>query len=294
MSRIFQRLSILTLMFVALLYCFGNKVAGHQSAPQPAARLIAPLRSTNVVVKKRVKALVPAYFDPEDSPKDWEALIEAGKKISIIAIINPKDGPGDASQQSYRDAIAKAQGAGITVLGYVLTGEGNRPSDEVMKDIEKWVAFYPKINGIFFDEQATGKDKVGTYKAFFAHAREKISGAMVVGNPGTEPSELYLSEAKADIECIFESWGDKFSEFSPPSWAANYDPKRFAVLLHTLKDTKIMKSDLKKIADSRIGNVYLTDDELPRDANGNPLEGDPWNRLPNYWKDEVETIRAIK
>jgi hypothetical protein len=232
---------------------------------------------------------VPAYFDPIDNAQDWSALIEAGKRISIIAIINPNSGPGDAPQQSYKDAIARAQSAGITVIGYVSTDEGNRPPDKVRNDIDKWTSFYPKINGIFFDEQATGDDKVAVYSAFFAYARKRIKKATIIGNPGTEPSERYLSEAKADIECIFESWGDMFDQFSPPSWPSKYQPQRFAVLLHTLEDSNTMKSNVQKLANSGIGNVYLTDDELTKDRKGNP-----WDRLPDYWKDEVEVLRAIK
>jgi hypothetical protein len=50
-----------------------------------------------------------------------------------------------------------------------------------------------------------------------------------------------------------------------------------------------MKSNVQKLANSGIGNVYLTDDELTKDRKGNP-----WDRLPDYWKDEVEVLRAIK
>jgi hypothetical protein len=231
----------------------------------------------------KVRVLVPAYFDPTGNGlKDWERLLNAAPSITVSAIANPNDGPGAASDQDYRNMIRRAKEVGIEITGYVSTNYGKRPKAEVKKDIDRWVDYYPEIDGIFFDEQSSGEGQVILYRELFDHARSNIKNAVVIGNPGVVPSELYSSQAGADIECIFES--DKgFDDFSPPPWVANYPPERFCALLLHVSGVDRMKKSVRKAVEQGMGNVYVTDDKMPN----------PWDRLPSYWTEEVEVLKKL-
>jgi hypothetical protein len=263
--------ALLVLIGILSLSGFGPKVPAHQMA------------LSHVAAKTQIRLLVPAYFDPDSHPQAWSDLIEAAHSVPIIAIVNPCDGPGTSVNKAYKDEIDRARKAGVTVVGYVLTGGGSGPIDYVKTDISRWRDFYPNINGIFFDEQSDSNDndKISFYKEIFAYARGKIDHALVIGNPGTTFPERYFSEANADIECIFES--DKgFDTFSMPAWTGKYGPERFAVLPLDVPQNRLL-SYLDRAVNLRVGNVYVTDDRLDN----------PWDRLPGYWKQEVDRVKAL-
>ena len=229
-------------------------------------------------------ALVPAYFDPTGSGlDDWNELVDAAQRIAIIAIANPNSGPGQAPDETYRETIRRASLAGIRVTGYVSTDYGNRPTAQIYEDIDRWITFYPEIAGIFFDEQTAGDEGVPFYDQVFSYARDQINDALVIGNPGVIPSEEYISEAGADIECVFES--DRgFGDFEPADWMADYPPERFCALLLDVPSANAMRDFLLKALNDDIGNVYITDDRLPN----------PWDRLPSYWDREVEILTETR
>ena len=230
-----------------------------------------------------MRVLVPAYFNPEgDGLKLWDRLLAAAGSVPITAIANPNDGPGDNPDQNYTDVIARAAAAGVRVIGYVATGYGQKDPGAVRVEIDRWVNFYPAVGGLFFDEQSSGDAEAPLYAEFFRYARGRIKDGLVVGNPGVPPSERYLSEAHADVECIFES--DKgFDSFMPPVWVKDYDPARLCALLLGVSGADSMKKKARKAAERGIGNVYVTDDKLPN----------PWDRLPKYWDKEVQVLRDL-
>jgi hypothetical protein len=225
-------------------------------------------------------ALVPAYFDPiGPGLNDWNRMLDAAQRIAIIAVANPNDGPGQEPEETYRETIRRASLVGIRVTGYVATDYSNRPAAQVYGDIDRWTSFYPEIAGIFFDEQTASDEGIPFYKQMFSYARDKINDALIIGNPGLLPSERYISEAQADIECVFES-DTGFGGFTPADWMANYPADRFCALPLGVASTEAMKNFLLKALNEGIGNVYVTDDTLPN----------PWDRLPSYWDREVEAL----
>jgi hypothetical protein len=230
-----------------------------------------------------MRALVPAYFYPGGKGlKYWDELLAAAGNVPVTAIANPNDGPGAASDPNYADIIARASAAGVKVIGYVATGYGQKDPGVVRAEVDRWVNFYPAIGGFFFDEQSSGDAEVSLYADYFSYARGKVKDGLIVGNPGRPPSERYLSAARADIECIFES--DKgFAQFTPPAWIKNYTQARLCALLLSVSGTDSMKKGVHRAAELGIGNVYVTDDKLPN----------PWDRLPKYWEKEVHSLRDL-
>ena len=152
-----------------------------------------------------VKLLVPAYFYPAGAGlKNWSKLISAAGKVPVMAIANPASGPGTAVDPAYASVIKLAQAGKVTVIGYVSTSYGKRTAAEIKTDIDNWISFYPTIQGIFFDEQASDAAQSDFYLDLAGHARLKIARAFIVTNPGTACAEEYFSKKVADTICIVE------------------------------------------------------------------------------------------
>ena len=186
-------------------------VFGLSTAADPAKDKDAP----------RLRLLVPAYFYPAgDGAKDWDRLFAASDDVPIVAIVNPASGPGKKADANYVKLFAKAKRSEkVTLIGYVSTSYGKRPPAEVRADVDRWVQLYPGIRGIFFDEQASGADRVEYYAALYKYVRARPGLKLVVANPGTTCVEKYLSEPAADAACLFE--GPKpIESVAFPKWAA--------------------------------------------------------------------------
>jgi hypothetical protein len=245
-------------------------------APQPWAQRPGP--------PPRLTILVPAYFYPAGKGlQQWETLIATGLKTRIVAIVNPASGPGERIDDNYVSVLNRARKAGITLIGYVSTRYAARPREEAERDVERWVRLYPNVQGFFFDEQASGTDKLDYYAALHAKARSTIPGALVVSNPGTACAEGYFSRPAADVVCVFENY-QGFNTLTPPDWTRRYPPGRFAALPYGEETTATMKSYVGKAVGLGFGYLYVTD---------NASRANPWDRLPAYWEEEVTLVRQI-
>jgi hypothetical protein len=223
--------------------------------------------------------LVPAYFS--GSSPYWAQLATAAAKLPVIAVANPNNGPGASVSGSYTTSLTNFKNAGGTPLGYVYTGYGSRPSLEVKTDIDSWVRFYPMLRGIFFDEQAGGTSTLAWYKDLYAYARSKISGAVVVSNPGTPGyDEGYVMPGGADIVV---SWEDAAMQGAPraPSFASKYGLARFAALVYSAAESA-MPGIIKSARTAGDGWVYVTGDTL----------SNPWDTLPTYLAGELTAAAA--
>lgn len=75
--------------------------------------------------------------------------------------------------------------------------------------------------------------------------------------------------------------GTGFDKYEPPEWTKDYAADRFSVLLYNVKSKADMQQAIRDAAAKQVGYLYVTD------AEGR----NPWNRLPTYWKEEVEAAR---
>lgn len=229
--------------------------------------------------------LVPAYFYPEGNGlAHWDTLIQDAArepKLEIVAIVNPASGPGRRVDANYTRVVERCRKAGVKLVGYVSTDYGKRPAEAVKADVDRWHEFYPQVQGIFFDEQASGADKIDWYADVAAHARKTIPKAYLVSNPGTHCDAGYAAKLTADTYVLFEEQKG-FERYRAPAWAASHPPSRAAILVHSLPEAAAMKQQLEKAIRDRAGYLYLTDDLLPN----------PWDRLPTYWAEEVAALRT--
>jgi hypothetical protein len=253
----------------------ATSLAGEAEAAEP--KRAASKNKTSLGI------LVPAYFDPNvNGGQYWDRLIDAAASVPIIAIANPASGPGKMVDPAYTPVLERARKAGVRVVGYVSTSYTKRPRPEILADIARWVEFYPKISGFFFDEQTSDPAHVGDYVAYRDAARKLLKNARIVTNPGVPCDEGYLSRKATDIACIFEHHTG-FNEFLPPAWTKKHPARSFASLPYATPDEATMRQRLKKSVADGIGWVYITDD----------TGSNPWDRLPTYWEAEVDAVRAI-
>ena len=95
---------------------------------------------------------VPLYLWPGygSIPCAWERLL-ATPAANPVVVVNPDSGPGREAFSLFSVAVAKCQGAGIKVLGYVRTEYAKRDLSLVVNDLERYSSWY-KVDGFFIDE----------------------------------------------------------------------------------------------------------------------------------------------
>lgn len=223
------------------------------------------------------RLLVPAYFDPNvDGRPAWDRLLASAARVEIIAIVNPASGPGRRVDPAYEALLERAAGSKLIPIGYVTTSYARRPLEEVKAEVDRWLAFYPGLQGIFFDEQASGAEHVDYQAELYAYVRERRGLQLVVTNPGTVCDEAYLARPAADVVCLFEGPREPES-LRLPAWIRKYGPARIAALPYRVADAEAMRACVREAAERGIGTLYVTD------AGGR----NPWDRLPTYWDEEV-------
>jgi serine/threonine protein kinase len=231
----------------------------------------------------RLGILVPAYFFPGDNGlQQWDRLVESAGGPELVAILNPKSGPGEEAIPGYTQILKRAKAVGITVIGYVSTRHAQRPLRAVKADVDRWAQFYPLLDGIFFDEQATGADQVPYYASLYEKVRRVLGHGLVVTNPGAPCAEEYLSRPATDLGCLAEV-SKNFDEYRPPPWADRYPTQRFGALIRGVGSLEQMKKYVRQMPGKKVGYCYITDAKGPN----------PWDRLPSYWEAEVAAVRRV-
>src|SRR6185437_2946742 len=108
-----------------------------QPAPRPAAA--QPKRGCQAT-------FVPSYFY---SGGGWIQAMTTRPAPGVM-LLNVDNGVGSAPLAHFKTLVDRAQAAGITVLGYSSTLNGQRPAAEVEAEVAKYKAWYG-VNGIFLD-----------------------------------------------------------------------------------------------------------------------------------------------
>ena len=163
--------------------------------------------------------IVPLYTYPTDST--WSTVRQSAANhpgASVVAIINPFNGPGTTYDPAYASGINTLEAAGARVIGYVHTSWGGRPATTVQADILSYKTWYPQLQGIFFDEMAAATGSESYYLGLSSYA--KSSGfTFTVGNPGTQPAASYVGTM--DTLVIYENSGLP-TIASLQSWSAGF------------------------------------------------------------------------
>lgn len=224
--------------------------------------------------------VVPAYFYPGSL---WSSMNWAAGRVPVVAIMNPNSGPGTTRNSDYVAAVNGLRAAGGKVIGYVSTSYGKRLATDVQADIDRYFSFYT-LDGIFLDEFTNDSNitNLNHYAGLYQYIRSKGTNLLVIGNPGTQTQEAYLTRPCADVLVTLESPTD-YSNYVAIAWVTNHLARQFCHLPYAVPAATTMTNYVNLAVNRNVGWIYITSDS---GAN-------PWDTLPMYWTNEVNYIQGL-
>jgi hypothetical protein len=225
--------------------------------------------------------LVPGYFDPPGG--FWSELNFAATRVPLVAIMNPNNGPGRTQNPNFVAAVNSLHTAGGHVIGYVSTSYAARDTNTVKADIDRYFGFY-SVDGIFLDEMTNDANTshLNYYAALYQYIQRQGTNLVVVGNPGINTQEGYLTRPAADVLVTFESDAG-YSSLVVDRWVTNHLARQFSHLPYNVPSAAAMTNHINLAASRNAGWIYVTDDALPNS----------WDTLPAFWTNEVNYIRSL-
>ena len=229
---------------------------------------------------------MPAYFSPERNARDWQSLAQAAARVPLIVIANVDSGPGISPLSSaWVNALAAVQAAGGKVIGYVSTRYGNRPASDILADVQRWYAQYPRLDGIFLDEmaQTASPSALSLYTTVARQIRAQHPGARIVANPGADFDQAFAQNDVADIYVRHEALSSTVDAHTPPAWMTKTDPSAFAqIKLAAANDASEVRYAASQ---SAVGWVYSTTA---------PWQGsNPFGALPADFGSMAQTVADL-
>ena len=238
-----------------------------------SAGFISQPRASYGATTSAAGIIVPLYSYPTDD--SWDMMIKLKKTypaVQTIAIINPSDGPGSSKDFRYIAGIHKLRSAGVTVIGYVMTGYSSASLNAVKAEISRYNSWY-SLDGIFFDEMSSSKGDESYYRSLSNYAKS-LGLLHTVGNPGTDVPSSYIGTV--DNIIIYEDSGLPSLSYLD-GWHSSYDKMNFSTISYDVDNLDI--SYISKVT-RYVGYLYVTDDKLPN----------PWNSLPQYYGKLVSAV----
>jgi len=237
--------------------------------------------------------LVPSYFYPSGSPNPWSVMCSSMSTAGSgsIAILNPASGPGRSADLNYSAALTTCHLDGQRVIGYVATKYTRKSIASVEQAIDTYYSFYPRLDGIFFDNMsispaanASCKGCTMTvssyYSALYAYVHAKGTNTTVVGNPGTPAATPWqLSTPVADAVVTFEGSAASYKKYVPPAWIHTESADRIANIIYAAPASALLSNCSTAAADNA-GLLYVTDAKL---------RPNPYAALPSYWTAETSS-----
>ncbi len=216
----------------------------------------------------------PTWWDPNQYL--WDDLAQARQWVSIVAIINPDNGPGGGPpNEDYQRGMEELLAAGVVLVGYVPTGYGERSSEAVRLDVNLYADYYP-VQGIFFDEVPTDPSYLKRYRLLYEYARTFFPTGPVIFNYGTLPPQDYLDIGALNV--VFEDEAAKWWLFDPSRAFLEFETTGVLVHSASLQDMRAILQEVR--AQQWAKYVYFTDDTPPN----------PWDSLPSYWEDLLNAL----
>ena len=196
-----------------------------------------------------IKEFIPLY----SYPTFWYKNIN--KLKNQIVIINPDNGPGNKINNDYIKGINFLKQNNIIVYGYIATNYMNKNINKIIAEINKYKKFYPKLDGIFFDEINPNKLKTYEKLADYCHLKHFNFVAL---NPGTMVDKSFFNVKKFDIIVTIEN-DYKNINFSYIKHQFSNSKTKSAALIYDTNNTSL-RNKLKKLG---FYYIYITPDKVP-------------------------------
>ena len=174
-----------------------------------------------------VSMIVPGYSYPSKGSTYWDTL-QKSSDVVAYAILNHNNGEFTSPDANYTRLFKENTQKGLKNIAYVHLSYGERSVDDVLKDVDHYLAFYGRenIKGIFLDETETwtqkGRDQL---HSIYQKLKAKDKDLVIVANRGTTVADSSYQDA--DIFCTYEG--------SAKDYLTNYR-----------KDVSIWESDVSK------------------------------------------------
>jgi Spherulation-specific family 4 len=279
-----------------------------------------------------VQLIVPAYFAPSptglppaqtpNGTADWNTLIAAqqaqrtNNQAPIVAIVNPNTGAGTAFDTAYYQQVyTDFANAGGTLIGYIpsgYVGQSINPTascqattvQTVVGCAQAYRDLYPNIiSGIFVDEfgiQANTNPNLTATQVtdFYTQIYNGIKGIdanwTVFGNPGSNAPIDFLRRGNsggANTLITYEDIAANYSANRPSGYVNNFPASTFGNFVLQAPQSSL-QSIINTAVSRNVGYIFVTDDGTDFDpANGR--DGNPYNRLPTYFANELSIINNI-
>ncbi len=199
--------------------------------------------------------VIPLYSYPVGQYQpEWEKLYNLNTSSIVYVIINPNNGPGNAVDANYLDAINKLKAKGFYVIGYVYTRYGKRSLSSVTNDINKWLSLYGtnKIDGFFIDEVSNSIKKYSYYNSIYTYVNSK--GKLVILNPGTNVDIKFFNIS--DKIVVFESNEKDFEAFQYNNYNSINSDRVCSIVYNTPADKVYFVKD--KMLKNNSNCEYIT------------------------------------
>lgn len=151
-----------------------------------------------------VSMIVPGYSYPSKGSAYWDTL-QKSSDVVAYAILNHNNGEFTSPDANYTRLFKENTQKGLKNIAYVHLSYGERSVDDVLKDVDHYLAFYGRenIKGIFLDETETwtqkGRDQL---HSVYQKLKAKDKDLVIVANRGTTVADSSYQDA--DIFCTYE------------------------------------------------------------------------------------------
>lgn len=231
---------------------------------------------------ERLGMIVPAYQYPTQGSL-WSDCAAAARRVPLVAVLNPANGPGNAPDPFYVEASNGVRTAGGRVIGYVPTFQASIPLATAIAWVDQYRAWY-SLDGVYLDGMSTdaNPEHVAWYTSLRDAIRSRESTWLVVGGPGANTRPEYLPTA--DIFCIHEAEGASYFNWQPDAWVLDQPASRFLHLVHSLAASDSMRAAVARAKSLRAQWVFVTHDRMPN----------PWDDVPAYWDALVAAVETTQ
>jgi hypothetical protein len=246
--------------------------------------LIGLFISTQIFLYESTPQLfVPFYLHTTKDSPAVQQLALASKSLSVVAVINPNNGPTDGQPDvNITSSVETLLGAGILLLGYTASLYGTRDLNEVISDVNKYSGWKPeyKLNGIFLDQASAELDKIDYYKQIYNYTRKQFGcKSKTFTGVGTNVDEVFFGDDKnrtADTIVIFEDDYDNWVNFKFSSYTKSRAESELCAIIHSCPKEN-MKDAVDIAVNNNIGFIYVTDRQM----------NNPFDALPTYFEDLI-------
>ena len=148
--------------------------------------------------------IVPGYSYPSKGSTYWDTL-QKSSDVVAYAILNHNNGEFTSPDANYTRLFKENTQKGLKNIAYVHLSYGERSVDDVLKDVDHYLAFYGRenIKGIFLDETETWTQKgCDQLHSVYQKLKAKDKDLVIVANRGTTVADSSYQDA--DIFCTYE------------------------------------------------------------------------------------------